>query len=164
MRAHLTSLKRTGLLLALSISGVFGSACASLGPQVNVIGVSAPSTNADQSSLLMFVEVTNPTQVNLELSRFQYQLEAIDRFSTSGDVSLSRPLNPGGTAVVEVPVKVNPTATAALSGVPYTLTGRIYAREDRLERSWKVSARGSLGTSASNPLRTRVAGSSDDSE
>jgi hypothetical protein len=114
---------------------------------------------------LLFLEVTNPTHVDLELSRIQFELRALPHFATSGDVLLSRPLGPGSTAVVEVPVNVNSNQRSALSGVPYTLTGRIFAREDRLEHSWRVKASGSLDTrGASQPLRTRIAGGAEDTQ
>ena len=147
MLAHL-SLHRVnravlGFVLALGFAG-----CASATPQLNVLGVSDTGSNARSSehTMVVFVEVVNPTGRDLELSRLTYELEASSWFLANGDVSLSREIPQGSSAVVEIPVRVQDVAGTGAEGVPYELRGRIYARDDRVIRSWSVKVRGALAS------------------
>jgi hypothetical protein len=102
----------------------------------------------------MFVEVVNPTQAQLTLSRLEYQLEASTWFRSRGKVALRRSIGPGSSAVVEIPVPVDPSRRSGRvpTGAPYELEGKLYARDNRVERSWKVKVEGSLSQSSATRL------------
>ncbi|HLU68409.1 MAG TPA: hypothetical protein VKZ63_19125, partial [Kofleriaceae bacterium] len=81
-------------------------------------------------------------------------------FESEGAVSLSRQVGAGSSAVVEIPVPVTHPADGD-GTIPYTLEGKLFAREDRMERSWDVAVRGALGAAAggaAGPVRVTVAG------
>lgn len=145
------------LAMVATAGGCLGSAR----PQVKVLGVSQAAMPArGDRTLVMFVEVVNPTQSELTLSRLEYELDAPSLFSTRGNVSLRRKVQPGSSAVVEIPVPLAREigASRVPSGAPYELEGKLFARENRVERSWKVKVEGALSQgTASRLIRVHVA-------
>ncbi len=139
------------LLIGLPFLTTVG--CAGPRPGVQVIGISTPSVIQDEEALL-FVEVTNPTQRDLELSRFDYELEASGWPADSGEVPLSRGLAAGATAVVEIPIKTG-TGTAA-SGQAFEIRGRLHATENRVPFSWPFNSSGALDNSQIDTSSLRV--------
>jgi len=125
-------------------------------PQVKVLGVSQASS---EPALVMFVEVVNPTQSELALSRLEYALEAPSLFRTQGKVALQRRIGAGSSAVLEIPVTIDRTARSSVpTGAPYELEGKLFARENRVERSWKVKVEGALSQGVARRLiRVHVA-------
>lgn len=144
----------------VAVSCVFLVACGGAKPRVNVLGVSEArnvASGARNKLLVVFVEVVNPTSRDLELSRLEYDLESPSWFSTQGNVRLGRAVRAGSSAVVEIPVPVKRAAMDAPRGAAYQLQGKLFARDDSRERSWKVSVKGALSKSASNRVRLNVA-------
>ncbi len=145
-------IRKPHILAALSVLALTG--CATVAPRVDVLGM-APHAGAD--SALLFVEVTNPTQRPLELSRLRYNVQGPEEFKAQGEVRLERNVTAGASAIIEVPIQ---TWHVAASGGPIILTGRLYARDESIERSWKISARGAMPggqQSMDEPIRIRVA-------
>lgn len=149
------------LFRALTLAGLCAvAACgASSSPRVNVLGVQQ-TNRAPRQTLTVFVEVVNPTPQNLKLSRLEYRVRAAEWFDTKGEVKLSREVGAESSAVVEIQVPVTRASAADDAQIPYTLVGRLFAREDAGERSWQVSVKGALGAMAGGqgaPLRVTVA-------
>lgn len=134
-RRHVSLL---GSVLSILLAG-----CAASSPRVTVLGVEQAQT-APRRSLLVFVEVVNPTGRDLRLSRLEYKVRADSWFETSGQVRVERDVGAGSSAVVEIPVPVQ-QAGAHEGTIPYTLEGKLFALEDKIERSWNVAVRGAIG-------------------
>jgi hypothetical protein len=148
-------LRRHVSLLAIALT-VLASACATSSPRVTVLGVEQAHTT--RRSLLVFVEVVNPTGRDLRLSRLEYKVRAASWFESSGQVQVERDIGAGSSAVVEIPVPVRQTGESHASSIPYTLEGRLFALEDKIERSWKVAVRGAIGRNdRSAPVRVTAA-------
>ncbi len=146
------------VLLAFVVLAV--SACASAGPKMKVLGVKAPQVQPfEKPSMKVFVEVHNPTSQDLNLQRLQYRLVAEQWFDSKGVVNVTRTINPGASAVVEISVPVSEFAgQGSMQGVPYTLDARLYALADKTQRSWKLTAKGALAAAQIAQIRpTQVA-------
>ncbi|HYU15948.1 MAG TPA: hypothetical protein VEL05_07755 [Candidatus Acidoferrum sp.] len=127
---------------------------------MTVLGVEqARATQAaPRRSLVVFVEVVNPTQRDLRLSRLEYRVHADSWFETQGQVRLAREIGAGQSAVVEIPVPVQHASSAHDGAIPYSLEGKLFALEDNIERSWRVAVRGAIGRAGerSSPVRVTV--------
>ena len=143
---HCGTRLRGAVLVALAAVLVSTSlGCASQGPEVKVLGVSQPRQPVAEQRILVFVEVVNPGNHDLQLSRLEYRFKASSWFKSEGRVALTRQVAPGASAIVEIPVPVDASgADAGLGGVPFSLEGRLFAQDERLERSWSVKAKGAL--------------------
>lgn len=144
----------------MTLAGLLGmAACgASSSPRINVLGVQQ-TNRAPRQTLTVFVEVVNPTGQNIKLSRLEYQVRAARWFETQGEVQLTREIAAESSAVVEIPVPVKSAGAADDDQIPYTLVGRLFAREGHGERSWSVDVKGALGAMAGGsgaPLRVTV--------
>jgi hypothetical protein len=130
--------------------GLFGAGCAPKTPQLKVLGV-GQATSAEHRSgqrmLVVYVEVVNRTDRDLELSKLDYKVAAESWFSNEGSVRLSRVVGPNATAVVELPVPFQARGEAP-AGVAYSLRGKLFAQDSQLERSWDVRADGRLDPTA----------------
>jgi len=129
-------------------------------PRVNVLGVSqarSSSAAAQRKLLVVFVEVVNPSGHELEFSRLEYDLKSPSWFHTRGNVRLGRSVGAGSTAVIEIPVPINGAQAEVPRGAPYQLHGKLFARGNRMERSWNVQVKGALSKSASNLVRVQIA-------
>jgi len=122
------------LALALALG-----ACASVSPQISVLGTAEYPV---EESTVLFVEVTNPTQRDLMLSSLRYQVTSPLWPAITGTALLTRAINAGSSAIIELAVPT-PMPAAAVSS-PIRLDGRLFAKDQEIERSWRVSARGSL--------------------
>jgi len=136
--------RHVSLLGFALLVGVLVSACATTSPRVTVLGVEQAQT-APRRSLLVFVEVVNPTGRDLRLSRLEYKVRADSWFESSGQVRLERDIGAGSSAVVEIPVPVQQAGATHEGTIPYTLEGKLFALEDKIERSWNVAVRGAIG-------------------
>jgi hypothetical protein len=124
---------------------------------VTVLGVEQARTPATADhSLLVFVEVVNPTQRDLHLSRLEYKVRASSWFESAGQVQLARDIGAGESAVVEIPVPMRQSSGGHDGSVPYTLDGKLFALEDHVERSWKVQVRGALSRAGDPRSPVRV--------
>ncbi len=150
-----------GALAVVAVSaGATG--CAGQAPEVKVLGVTQPKQPVAEQRILVFVEVVNPGYHDLELSRLEYRFRASSWFKSEGHVALARQVAPGASAIVEIPVPVKGAPDEVAGGVPFSLEGKLFARDDRLERSWTVKAKGAL-RNAQGPKRSvqiRVAAAS----
>jgi len=135
-------------------TAAFTSGCTSVQPQVKVIAMSQ-AQRAKAPEVLVYMEVVNPTKRALSLSRLDYHLSADSWFESNGTVGLSRRVAAQSSTVVEISVPVSEFEGRGSPGVPYRLVGRLFARADHVERSWKVDAAGELQTRAA---RFRIPG------
>jgi len=124
-------------------------ACATASPEVNVIAMSQ-GNSARSSEVVVYMEVVNPTGRDLSLSRLDYRLSADSWFESKGTVGLNRSVAARSSTVVEIAVPVAELQGSSALGVPYRLRGRLFARADRVERSWKVDASGELKTNVAS--------------
>lgn len=138
---------------------VLAAGCGAAGkPRVNVLGVQE-TRSAPRSALLVFVEVVNPTSRALTVSRLEYRVRAASWFESEGEVRITREIGADSSAVVEIPVPVERAASSEDGTIPYVLEGKLFAREDRAERSWDVAVRGALGSAQGDrraPIRVTV--------
>lgn len=111
--------------------------------------------------VLVYMEVVNPTGGDLRLSRLEYRLSADSWFSTQGSVRLARAVAPSSSAVIEIGVPVKHFARGNRApGINYQLHGRLFARANHVERSWKVAAAGEIKTRTARfrfPVKVDVA-------
>jgi len=144
LRTHLRHLLLVSLMAAMA-------ACTTVSPEVKVIAMSqAQSTSRSAPQVLVFMEVVNPTSRDLSLSRLDYRLSADAWFESNGTVGLSRRVAAKSSTVVEIAVPISELQGKSAVGVPYRLKGRLFARADRVERSWSVDAEGNLETRAAS--------------
>lgn len=165
MKCYTTPRWLTSRFVALATLGLVAIGCAGASPEVKVIGLSqAGGSDGARTGagkvLLVFLEVVNPTNQDLRLSRFEYRLEAPEWLDAAGRVDLTRAVSSGSSTVFEVPVPLARARGRMPEGATYTLKGKIFAREDRVERSWKVRASGALASRSEEPvpLHVRIAG------
>lgn len=146
MKAHLDPQCRiSGIATLVLLVAALASGCANQGPQVKVLGVTQPRQPVAEQRVVVFVEVVNPGQRELQLSRLEYQFQASKWLSSQGRVALARNIAPGASAIVEIPVPVEKVAEGTgKDGLGFTLQGRLFAQDDQLERSWSVKAKGAL--------------------
>jgi LEA14-like dessication related protein len=130
--------------------------CGGAAPQLKVLGVTEPGartarTEADAHTMVLFLEVVNPSELPLELSRLSYRFQASPWFEAVGEIALSRAVGADSAEVVEVPVRLSPAqfpsqaaATGKAGDMLFSLDGRLFARAGGLERSWNVALKGRL--------------------
>jgi LEA14-like dessication related protein len=150
MRTYLNPHRLTLLLGA----GILAAGCATASPEVKVLGVSQPQAGQAQQVLVVFLEVVNPTDRSLELSRLEYRLSAPEWLDTQGRVGLSRAVSAGSSTIVEIPVPVQRPDIPEV--VSYSLEGTLFARENRIERSWSVAVTGALAERSARGESARV--------
>lgn len=148
------------LAACLALLAIAGGCASGARPRVNVLGVQETRAAAPRSGLLVFVEVVNPTSRALTLSRLVYRVRASSWFESAGQVRITRQIGAESSAVVEIPVPVQRAATAEDGAIAYVLEGKLYAEEDRMERSWDVAVKGALGSAQAGdrgaPIRVTV--------
>ncbi|HUH00824.1 MAG TPA: hypothetical protein VML75_02450 [Kofleriaceae bacterium] len=152
------------LLCCVLFFGLTAAGCAAKAPQLKVLGVGQADSRDDGARgrmLVVYVEVVNRTNRDLELSKLEYTVAAESWFSSEGAVRLSRVVGPNATAVVEIPVPFKPRADAPM-GVAYSLRGKLFAQDSQIERSWSISSDGTLDPAAiavapDPQIRARVA-------
>jgi hypothetical protein len=143
--------------VCLSLVAALATGCATATPDVKVIGVSEARAHDDRV-LVMYVEVINDTGRELRLSRLKYKMAAESWFTHDGIEPLSRTLVAHSSAVVEVQVPW--VGRSAATAVPYHLNGTLVAVDERVERSFKVTASGTLDAgriAVGERVRMRVA-------
>ena len=158
MLAHTRLHHRSSGIAALALLAALLSAagCSTTGPSVKVLGVQQAQATPSQR-ITVFVEVVNPTSRELTLSRLEYRVRARSWFESEGAVALSRQIGAESSAIVEIQVPVKRVAGAGDDEtIPYTLEGKLFAREDKMERSWDVAVTGALGARLEGGKPTRV--------
>ncbi len=96
-------------------------------PELQVLGVH------DTGHQVVFVQVTNPADRPMHLTKIEYKFAADGATVSTGEVPLSRDVPAEGTVVVEVPLDAD-------ANKPMTLTGRVTAELDEIVQSFAVSA------------------------
>ncbi|MEP6862660.1 MAG: LEA type 2 family protein [Deltaproteobacteria bacterium] len=118
------------LFLALFVT-IALAACQSTGgsPQLRVLGVH------DQiaAQQVVFVQVTNPANHALKLTKLEYTFAADGATVSTGEVPLERDVPAGAAVVVEVPLD-------STSARPMTLQGTLTTELDQVERTFPVQA------------------------
>ena len=119
-------MSRLALLLFLTLA-----ACAGGGgsPQLRVLGVHDRNTTHET----VFVQVTNPANHPMRLTRLQYAFAASGQTVAQGEIPLERDVEAGAAAIVEVPFEGEATGQM-------TMTGRLTTTLDRIEQTYSVSA------------------------
>jgi len=123
------------LLSALLAFATVGSACASSAPYVSVVGTSRSQTN--RFSLLVVVEIHNPTRTPVRLSELQYTLARRGESATRGTVRLRDTVAPGRTSTVDIAV---PMGVGAQLSAAYDLSGRLRGYAGDVEVNWQIAA------------------------
>lgn len=127
------------LAAAIVLSGWL-CACSGGRPSIKMIGVAQAEQHRGGDDVAVLVEVMNPSQTELVLSRFDYNLDCDVWAPVEGSVSLSRSVGPGASEVVQIPIRPRAakTRTSAAGHSACELSGRLYAVDQKLERSWRV--------------------------
>jgi LEA14-like dessication related protein len=119
------------LFLALIVTFALATGCQSTGgsPQLRVLGVH------DQiaAQQVVFVQVTNPANHPLKLTKLEYTFAADGATVSTGEVPLERDVPAGAAVVVEVPLD-------STSDKPMTLQGTLTTELDQVERTFPVQA------------------------
>ncbi len=116
---------RLTLLAAIALAG-----CATGGsPTLRVLGVH----DSTPSHEVVFVQVTNPADRPMRLTKLEYTFAASGTTVAAGELPLEREVAAGSTAVVEVPLDGDTSGKITLQG---TLTAEL----DRIEQTFQVSA------------------------
>ena len=131
------------------------AACTSSTPKVKVLGVTNSSGDSPQT-IHVFMQVVNPTQKELRLSRLKYSMNAGSWFKASGEIRLTRALPGDSAAVLDIPIPVDQPLTRSATPIVFRLNGRLYARDHTNMRSWAVKADGTF-TSSEGTGRLRAA-------
>ena len=120
---------RLSLIVAIALSSLTTVAChAGKSPQLTVLGV-----REAQRHEVVFVQVTNPANRPMRLTKLEYTFASQGMQVSKGEVPLSRDLAAGASAVVEVPLESS-------SEGPMTLRGTLTAELDQIVRIFRVSA------------------------
>jgi len=118
-------MSRLALLVAVALAG-----CATANsPTLRVLGVHDRTPTHE----LVFVQVTNPANRPMRLTRLEYAFLASGTTVASGEVALERDVPANSAVVVEVPLdgEVSPSMT---------LEGTLTTELDRIARTIQVSA------------------------
>jgi LEA14-like dessication related protein len=120
---------RTFLATLFSIAIATGCQSAGGNPQLRVLGVH-DQISAQQ---VVFVQVTNPANHSLKLTKLEYTFAADGATVSTGEVPLERDVPAGAAVVVEVPLD-------STSDRPMTLQGTLTTELDQVERTFPVEA------------------------
>jgi len=107
-----------------------------------MIGV-AQAEAQDTSGVEVLLEVVNPSQTELVLSRLDYHLDCNTWAPLKGSLALSRSVQPSSSEVVQIPIRPRARALgeSRQSESVCELSGRLYAVDQKLERWWRVRAK-----------------------
>ncbi len=140
------------LIRPLAVLSLFATLAACGGapkPPVRVIGVTNAHAWDASPVLLVFLEVRNPTGRTVNIKRLDYRMNAQPWFDASGFVPVSRSIIAGGSAIIEVPVRLDENAKPVGPGeIAYRFQGTLEVRSGSTRHKWPVSAEGELSTKA----------------
>jgi len=146
-------------LTALVFAALMLGACAGSGPSIKVIGLGEAQRLDSDGKLVVLVEVVNPSQTEVVLSKLKYRLECDAWAPVSGTLRLSRSVSPRSSEVFQIPVtaKDKSAGRKGVNGLGFELNGRLYA----VDQSWKVSTKGRFrgSANAARVLKVRIASS-----
>ncbi len=119
------------LLAILAVGG-----CATSKPYVSVVGTS--QATRESNSVVVVVEIHNPTTTPLRLSQLDYTLAKRGGDSrTRGSVTLRDTVAPGRTSIVDIEV---PLSAGSARGGAYDISGRLRGFAGDVELNWKIAA------------------------
>jgi LEA14-like dessication related protein len=116
--------RRLAVALLLLVAACHGAGS----PELRVLGVHDQLRHE-----VVFVEVTNPANRPMRLTKLEYTFAAAGETLSEGEVSLERDVPANSAVVVEVPL--DSASTQAM-----TLQGKLTAELDEIVRIFKVSA------------------------
>jgi len=96
-------------------------------PEARVLGVH------DGAREVVFVQVTNPANHPLKLTKLEYSFAADGATVSTGEMPLERDVPAGAAVVVEVPLDADPSKAM-------TLQGKLTATLDEIVRTFPVEA------------------------
>ena len=144
VRAVRSRLRLASLAIAdiTAVTAVGLAACgAARQPQLKVLSVERSVDGPGQAptrSMVLFVEVVNRDARPMQLQRLEYTFAAAGARHPGGEVTLTRVIEPGAAAVVELPVELGSQPWPV--GERITMDGRLYCEQDQLVRSFPVTA------------------------
>ena len=94
-------------------------------PALSVVGI-----HENASREVVFVQVTNPAKHPMRITKLQYTFAADGRTTYAGEVRMSREIQPGAAAVLEVPFD---------GADPDVLEGELTAELEQVTRRFHVS-------------------------
>jgi LEA14-like dessication related protein len=113
----------------LALSVVLVAACHTAGsPELRVLGV-----HDETAHEVVFVQVTNPANQSMKLTKLEYTFAADGATVSTGEVTLERDVAAGAAVVVEVPLDGDPSKAM-------TLQGKMTATVDEVVRTFPVEA------------------------
>jgi hypothetical protein len=105
------------------------AAChAAKAPELRVLGLHDASSRE-----VVFVQVTNPEDRPMRLTKLEYTFAAAGATVSTGEVPLQRDVPAGAAVVLEVPLEADPNR-------PLTLHGKLVAELDEMVREFQISA------------------------
>jgi LEA14-like dessication related protein len=122
------------LLVALFIlpglAGLAGAGCHSgKSPELRVLGV-----HEEPRHDVVFVQVTNPANHPMRLTRLEYTFAADGAKLSEGSLALAREVPAGAAVVVEIPLE-------SPSEKPMTMSGKLTAELNQIVQIFSVSAK-----------------------
>jgi LEA14-like dessication related protein len=97
-------------------------------PELRVIGVHDSARHE-----VVFVQVTNPANRPMRLTKLEYTFAAAGQTLSEGEVPLQREVPAGAVVVLEVPLDAH-------SSTPMTLRGKLTTELDEIQKIFSVSA------------------------
>jgi LEA14-like dessication related protein len=137
-------------LFFLGFLALAGIACGGAQPRVNVLGLSTVRARGASPSLVVVVDIHNPTGTQLVLSGLDYHFQADPWFQASGTVTLRRALPAGSSATVEIPLSLEKVAEGVteVDAISYRLEGRLRAFQGPVEVTYRVDTSGRVAPQA----------------
>jgi LEA14-like dessication related protein len=117
------------LLSLLVLASLAGGCHPQKTPELRVLGVH----DASVAHEVVFVQVTNPANAPMRLTKLDYTFAADGATVATGELPLERDVPAGAAVVVEVPLDTDSTAAMTLQGV-------LTAELDQIVRTFPVNA------------------------
>jgi LEA14-like dessication related protein len=116
-------------VLALAASAAGLGCHPATSPELRVLGVNEAARHE-----VVFVQVTNPANRTMRLTKLEYTFAADGAKVSEGELSLARDVPAGAAVVVEVPLDTP-------SEKPMTMSGKLTAELNQIVQIFSVSAR-----------------------
>ncbi len=134
-------------LAILSLLATLSACAGGPRPPVKVVGITDAQAWDSSHVLLVFLEVRNPTARTMDVKGLDYRMNAQPWFDASGHVRVSRTITAGGSAIIEVPIRLGGAARPAGPGdIAYRFEGTLEVRSGTTRHRWPVSAEGELSS------------------
>jgi LEA14-like dessication related protein len=134
---RLSFMPRSLLVSLAALAVLLVGACATPRPFVSVVGASQ-TTVAEARSLIVVVEIHNPTRTPIELSTLEYTLKQAGTDRGGGRVTLEGTVAPGGSLTVDIAVPVS----GGMSAEALDLRGKLRGFAGDVQVNWSIAADG----------------------